>query len=355
MPQPPRYQRRYDFTIDRGDQTNHSALNAECDAIQQTLDAIIQNLALIQNAQGGATQAFVSSIRALLPPSGAGVQWSEVGQPNGVAPLDAAGQVPAAHLGNVPVQSVNNKTGAVQLTAADVGAAPATHTHTAAQVGAIPVTEKGQPGGVATLDANGQVPATQLQNTIPSTEKGAPNGVAALNAFKRVVTNGVIISDNGGTGVETQIYYNYQTNTLNIVTTDSNDVLVSSPLDLMITYNGIFKKVWHDGLVWSSGWFTPTRTTNHTITMAHNLGAVPRLVQLIVHDLTNNVYILHSGTNPGAYASNLEYMNPLSIRLNTTNVYLDVYVNTPLCRYWNATLSTWIAHDNCQWQVIAIK
>lgn len=38
----------------------------------------------------------------------------------------------------VPVESVNNKTGAVVLNAGDVGASPVNHTHSAADVGAAP-------------------------------------------------------------------------------------------------------------------------------------------------------------------------------------------------------------------------
>lgn len=48
----------------------------------------------------------------------------DAGSANGVATLDATGKVPLGQLGNVPaapVQSVNSKTGAVNLTKTDVG------------------------------------------------------------------------------------------------------------------------------------------------------------------------------------------------------------------------------------------
>lgn len=48
----------------------------------------------------------------------------------------------------------------------------------------IPTTQKGQAGGVATLDSSGKVPASQLpeMDYIPSGEKGKKNGVATLGA-----------------------------------------------------------------------------------------------------------------------------------------------------------------------------
>jgi len=51
-----------------------------------------------------------------------------------------------------------------------------------AQANAIPNSEKGAPNGVATLDANGQVPTTELGNAVLASEKGAANGVATLDA-----------------------------------------------------------------------------------------------------------------------------------------------------------------------------
>lgn len=103
------------------------------------------------------------------------------GAVSGVAALDATGKVPTAQLPTyptVPVQSVNSKTGAVVLTAADVGALPTSYTPpappvtsvngetgdvalTSADVGAIPTTQKAQPNGVASLNSAGQVPIAQ--------------------------------------------------------------------------------------------------------------------------------------------------------------------------------------------------
>ncbi|KAB7834074.1 hypothetical protein FRZ00_30915 [Streptomyces mobaraensis] len=79
------------------------------------------------------------------------------GAPGGVATLDAAGKVPASQLppsSGGAVTSVNQRTGAVVLSAADVGA--------------VPVTARGAAGGVATLAADGRVPAEQLPPPAPA-------------------------------------------------------------------------------------------------------------------------------------------------------------------------------------------
>lgn len=99
------------------------------------------------------------------------VATTAVGAPGGVATLGPDGKVPAGQLpatsGGSAVEAVNGLTGRVQLDAAAVGAAPATHTHTAAQVGAIAATARGAAGGVASLDASGRVPAAQLPAVPP--------------------------------------------------------------------------------------------------------------------------------------------------------------------------------------------
>ncbi|MFI0739353.1 hypothetical protein ACH4PU_14875 [Streptomyces sp. NPDC021100] len=78
------------------------------------------------------------------------------GAPGGVATLDAAGKVPASQLppsSGGAVVSVNQRTGVVVLTATDVGA--------------VPATARGAAGGVATLAADGRVPAEQLPPPAP--------------------------------------------------------------------------------------------------------------------------------------------------------------------------------------------
>ena len=87
------------------------------------------------------------------------------------------------------VTSVNNKTGAVTLTASDVGASPTGHTHTFAEItgkpttlagygitDAIPASQKGAANGVASLDGNTKVPTSQLPSA--STTQ---SGIVQLN------------------------------------------------------------------------------------------------------------------------------------------------------------------------------
>ncbi|MFD7236467.1 hypothetical protein ACFWAT_14315 [Streptomyces syringium] len=102
------------------------------------------------------------------------VPATSAGAAGGVATLGADGRVPAAQLpaSSGAVQSVNERTGVVVLGAADVGAAPAAHTHTAAQVGAIATTARGAAGGVASLDGSGKIPAAQLPAAAPALPGG---------------------------------------------------------------------------------------------------------------------------------------------------------------------------------------
>lgn len=87
------------------------------------------------------------------------------------------------------VTSVNNKTGAVILTASDVGASPTGHTHTFAEItskpttlagygitDAIPTSQKGAANGVASLDASTKVPTSQLYSASTSVA-----GIVQLN------------------------------------------------------------------------------------------------------------------------------------------------------------------------------
>ncbi|MGD3112693.1 collagen-like triple helix repeat-containing protein [Streptomyces sp. YGL11-2] len=78
------------------------------------------------------------------------VPTAAAGAPGGIAQLDDTGRVPTAQLPPTAgvVASVNGMTGAVQLAAADVGA--------------LATSARGAAGGIASLDASGQIPAAQL-------------------------------------------------------------------------------------------------------------------------------------------------------------------------------------------------
>ena len=77
---------------------------------------------------------------------------SQKGAPGGVATLDGTGKL--------------TETQKPAYTAAEVGARPSTWTPSAEDVGAIATTEKGANNGVAELDGNGKVPAAQLPSYV---------------------------------------------------------------------------------------------------------------------------------------------------------------------------------------------
>ncbi|HEY9270011.1 phage tail protein [Achromobacter sp.] len=89
---------------------------------------------------------------------------SEKGIADGVAPLDGAGKVPAAHLDDYLHSDERGAAGGV-APLDETGKVPAVNLPAAED--SIPLSQKGQPGGVATLDAEGLVPKEQLP-PIPS-------------------------------------------------------------------------------------------------------------------------------------------------------------------------------------------
>ena len=81
----------------------------------------------------------------------------------------------------------SHKVTGVATPTADTDAAPKGYVDSAAEA-RIPATQKGQAGGVATLDDSGKVPSAQLPSMdyIPTSQKGAANGVAELDSTGRV-------------------------------------------------------------------------------------------------------------------------------------------------------------------------
>ena len=61
MAQPTPYNRTADFTEREGNDTNHTALNAEFDAVETTVDQLCHNLALLQRDDGGLRQGIVGA------------------------------------------------------------------------------------------------------------------------------------------------------------------------------------------------------------------------------------------------------------------------------------------------------
>ena len=81
----------------------------------------------------------------------------------------------------------SHKVTGVATPTADTDAAPKGYVDSAAEA-RIPATQKGQAGGVATLDDSGKVPSAQLPSMdyIPTSQKGAASGVAELDSTGRV-------------------------------------------------------------------------------------------------------------------------------------------------------------------------
>ena len=112
---------------------------------------------------------------------------SEAGRMSAADKVKLDGIEPGAQRNTVT--SVNGKTGAVSLTASDVGASPTGHTHAFAEItskpttlsgygitDAIPASQKGAANGVASLDGSTKVPTSQL----PTASTNAP-GIVQLN------------------------------------------------------------------------------------------------------------------------------------------------------------------------------
>ncbi|WP_429941980.1 phage tail protein [Achromobacter xylosoxidans] len=142
-------------------------VNANFTKVQTGVDAV--ELTLTSTAQT-ATEAKTTADAA--------IPAAQKGMAGGVAPLDASGKVPAAHLEDYALADEKGAAG---------GFAPL---DAAAKVpmANLPV---GTAGGVAPLDASGKVPAVNLpaaEDSIPLSQKGQPGGVATLDGAGKVPT-----------------------------------------------------------------------------------------------------------------------------------------------------------------------
>ncbi|MHB1865545.1 MAG: hypothetical protein ACYCPS_05325 [Candidatus Saccharimonadales bacterium] len=154
--------------------------NAQGDYIQSYSDGPASRQFALNIAVGSAT-----TVTATIP-AGTYVLASTVGQPNGVAELDANGHIPQPELAN-GVQSFNSRTGAV---------VPASGDYTAAEVGAVPTSAEGAANGVATLDANGYVPQAQLANGVQQIIAGTGVTISPLGGTGKVtITNSATVAD----------------------------------------------------------------------------------------------------------------------------------------------------------------
>lgn len=177
-------------------------VNANFTKVQTGVDAVELTAT---NAAQTATEAKTTADAA--------IPAAQKGMAGGVAPLDASGKVPAAHLPElVDYIPVDEKGAAGGVAPLDAGAKvpvanlPAGTAGGVAPLGAdgkvpavnlpaaedsIPLSQKGQPGGVATLDTGGKVPAGQL----PPIPTGPPAGSVAWWPLRSSIPAGQIPAD----------------------------------------------------------------------------------------------------------------------------------------------------------------
>ncbi|MFY3691215.1 phage tail protein [Achromobacter xylosoxidans] len=140
-------------------------VNANFTKVQTGVDAVELTAA---NAAQTATEAKTTADAA--------IPAAQKGMAGGVAPLDASGKVPAAHLEDYALADEKGSAGGFAPLDADAK---------------VPVANlpAGIAGGVAPLDASGKVPAVNLpaaEDSIPLSQKGQPGGVATLDTGGKV-------------------------------------------------------------------------------------------------------------------------------------------------------------------------
>ncbi len=145
--------------------------------VQTGVDAV--ELAAVQAAQTAAEAKTTAD---------AAIPAAQKGMAGGVAPLDATGKVPAAHLEDYLLAEEKGTAGGVAPLDAQ-GKVPAVNLPAAED--SIPLSQKGQPGGVATLDTGGKVPVGQL----PPIPTGPPAGSVAWWPLRSSIPAGQIPAD----------------------------------------------------------------------------------------------------------------------------------------------------------------
>lgn len=155
-------------------------VNANFTKVQTGVDAV--ELTAMNAAQAAAEAKTTAE---------AAIPAVQKGMAGGVAPLDATGKVPAAHLPElaeyIPVEEKGAAGGVAPLDSS--GKVPAINLPAAED--SIPLSQKGQPGGVATLDTGGKVPAGQL----PPIPTGPPVGSVAWWPLRSSIPAGQIPAD----------------------------------------------------------------------------------------------------------------------------------------------------------------
>ena len=134
-------------------------------------------------AQAAAERAEQAAADAEAIAGGDYITSNQKGIPGGVASLDETGKVPAGQLPEMDYDQAGSADAVRQSLDSHTSNTSNPHSVTAGQVGAIPNTQKGVANGVASLGADGKVPAGQLpeMDYIATDQKGVAGGVAELD------------------------------------------------------------------------------------------------------------------------------------------------------------------------------
>jgi hypothetical protein len=184
---------------------------------------------------------------ASVTPASSYVLTSQVGAPSGVASLDSTGHIPVGEVptGDGAVTSVNTQTGAVVLTAADVGADASGAASTAqanAEAFATSVNTTGTAAGLSStlgVSSGGTGQETQqaainaLAGAVTSGDYLRGNGTnVAMSPLQAADLTGTVGITQGGTGSGTQNFVDLTTNqSIGGVKTFATEVIVPAPVN----------------------------------------------------------------------------------------------------------------------------
>ena len=103
----------------------------------------------------------------------------------------------------------------------------------------------GQPNGLATLDANGNIAQPVRTNKLP--DLGQPNGIAPLDNFGLVYAKGYIANDINNSQNRLRIVYDDIAKQIKLQPQNNLGNALIQNLDLLLYNNGVFEKVFHTG------------------------------------------------------------------------------------------------------------
>ena len=208
MPQPQAYERQTDFTERDGDDTDHAALNQELDAAALSIEGIRDNLALIQNDDGGLKNAVVTP-ESLAPETFTALQGDVAGA---VAEAEAAAQsalTSATTANTARDQAVAAATAAQTSQTATAlnagtastaaGAASASQTAAAASAAAALVSENNADASEAAALASANAGAVSAAAALADKNAAAASAAAALASANGASASATTATTQAGT------------------------------------------------------------------------------------------------------------------------------------------------------------